>query len=141
MGELEPRFEFLGPFKEEERAKYTLDIYSLTRKNYSRLPGNEYFFHWTLDTGGWNYFFINGRMKLFSNVADAMKGKPVRLGGQCKWKISSGTKDGKAMVSAGLKDGNGSTLRIVRRGREMPSPRLTLIQNGKVRAEEKMKFG
>jgi hypothetical protein len=140
-GELEPRFEFTGPFKGKERAKYTLYIYSLTRKTYSRLPGNEYSFHWFLDVKEWHYFFINGRMALFSNVTDAMKGKPVHLGSQCKWEISPGTKDGRAMVSAGLKDGNGCTLRTVGGAGDRISPTLTLIQDGKVRTEEKMKFG
>jgi hypothetical protein len=140
-GELEPRFEFTGPFKGKERAKYTLYIYSLTRKTYSRLPGNEYSFHWFLDVKEWHYFFINGRMALFSNVTDAMKGKPVHLGSQCKWEISPGTKDGRAMVSAGLKDGNGCTLRTVGGAGDRISPTLILIQDGKVRTEEKMKFG
>jgi hypothetical protein len=140
-GELQPRFEFSGPFKGEERARYTLYLYSLTRKNYRRSPGNEYFFHWTLDTRGWNYFFINGKIKLFSNAADAMKSNPVRLGGQCKWLINSGMKDGKPVISAGLKDENGCTLRILRGAGDRKSPSLTLIHNGKVRAEEKMKFG
>jgi hypothetical protein len=142
-GKLEPlpRIEFEGPFKGEEKARYILDIYSLTRKNYRRGPGNDYSFHWTLDIGAWNYFFINGRMKLFSNAADAMKSNPVRLGGQCQWKISSGTKDGRAMVSAGLKDGNGCTLRILSGAGGRISPRLILIRDGKVRTEEKMKFG
>ena len=140
-GELEPRFEFIGPFKGEERAKYTLYIYSLTRKTYSRLPGNDYSFLWFMDINQWNYFFINGKMALFSNVTDAIKGKPVHLGSECKWEISSGTQAGKAVVSAGLKDGNGCTLRTVRRAGERISPTLTLIQDGKVRTEEKMKFG
>jgi len=140
-GELEPRFEFTGPFKAEERATYTLYIYSLTRKNYTKLPGNDYSFHWFLDTEGWNYFFINGKMKLFSNAADAMKSKPVRLGGQCQWKISSGIKNGKMAISAGLKDENGCTLRILSGAGDRKSPTLTLIQDGKVMAEEKMKFG
>ena len=140
-GEMQPRIEFEGPFKGEEKAKYTLDIYSLTRKNYSRRPGNDYYFHWYLDTGGWNYFFINGKMKLFSNAADAMKSKPVRLGGQCQWNISSGMKSGKPVISAGLKDGNGCTLRILSGAGDRKSPKLTLIRDGKVRAEENMKFG
>jgi hypothetical protein len=140
-GELEPRFEFTGPFKGEEKAKYTLYIYSLTRKIYSRLPGNAYPFHWFLNINQWNYFFINGRMALFSNVADAMKGKPVRLGGECKWQINTRTRDGRAMVSAGLKDGNGCTLRSIRRAGGRLSPTLTLIQDGKVITEKKMKFG
>ena len=140
-GQLEPRFEFIGPFKGKEKAKYTLYIYSLTRKTFSRLPGNDYYFHWFLDINQWNYFFINGKMALFSNIADAMKGKPVHLGSECKWEINPRTRDGRAMVSAGLKDGNGCTLRTIRRANERLSPTLTLIQDGKVRTEEKMKFG
>ena len=140
-GELEPRFEFKGPFKGEENAKYTLNIYSLAQKTRRSTQGNDYYFFWYLNIKEWNYFFINGKMTLFSNAADALKGKPVRLGGQCQWEISSGTKDGKAMVSAGLKDGNGSTLRSVGRASKSISPTLTLIQDGKVRTEEKMKFG
>ncbi len=140
-GELEPRFEFKGPFEIEGSAKYSLNIYSLAPRYRGSVKGNDYYFFWYLNTREWNYFFINGKMTLFSNVADALKGKPVRLGGQCQWEISSGTRDGKAMVSAGLKDRNGCTLRIVRRANERVSPTLTLIQDGKVRTEEKMKFG
>jgi hypothetical protein len=140
-GQLEPRFEFIGPFKGEQKAKYTLYIYSLTRKTYSRLPGNDYYFHWFLDINQWHYFFINGKMALFSNVADAMKGKPVHLGSECMWQINRGTQDGRAMVSAGVKDGNGCTLRSLRRAGERLSPTLTLIQDDKVIREEKMKFG
>lgn len=140
-GELEPRFEFKGPFEREVSAKYTLNIYSLTRKTYSSMPGNDYSFHWFLNINGWNYFFINGKMKLFSSAADALKGTPVHLGGECKWEISSRIRDSKSLVSAGLKDGNGCTLRLVRRASKRISPTLTLIQDGKVRTEEKMKFG
>ncbi len=140
-GELQPQFEFSGPFKGEERARYTLYIYSLNSKNYHRGPGDEHSFHWFLNTRGWNYIFINGKMALFSNAADAMKDKPVRLGGQCQWNISSGIKDGKPVISAGLKDRNGCTLRILTGAGDRKSPSLTLIRDGKVRAEEKMKFG
>jgi hypothetical protein len=90
---------------------------------------------------GWVYFFINGRMKLFSNAADALEGKPVRLGGPCRWEISSRSQAGKPMISAGLKDENGCTLRIVRRAGETVSPTLTLVQNGQAKANEQMKFG
>ena len=140
-GELNPRFEFQGPFKTGEKAKYTLYIYSINRKIRTHVPGNDYSFHWTLDTEDWNYFFINGRMKFFSNVADAMKSNPVRLGGQCQWNISSGIKNGQPVISAGLKDRNGCTLRILSGAGDRKSPRLTLIRDGKVRAEKKMKFG
>jgi hypothetical protein len=140
-GQFEPRFEFMGPFKGAENAKYTLDIYSLANKNRGNMPENGYFFFWFLDISDWNYFFINGRMTLFSSAADALKGTPVRLGGPCKWEINSQTRDGKQLVSAGLKDENGCTLRIVRKAGQTISPTLTVMQDGKVKAEEKMQFG
>jgi len=141
-GELERRFEFTGPFKTGQSAKYTLDIYALPfwgRPGVQRLDCS---FFWFLNVNQWNYFFINGKMTLFSSAADALRGTPVRLGGSCKWDISAQTRDGKPMISAGLKDDNGCTLRIIgRRGGGTISPTLTLIRDGKVKAEEKMKFG
>jgi hypothetical protein len=134
-----PRFDFSGPFKNKASAKYTLNILSLPRSSHSA-PG-DYPFFWTLDTDGWNYFFIFGKMRLSSNAADALAGPPVRLAGPCKWQISSKRKSGKAVVSAGLKDENGCTLRSVRNSRSTRSPRLSLIKDGKVKAEERMKFG
>jgi hypothetical protein len=141
-GQFEPRFEFMGPFKGAENVKYTLDIYSLASKNRSNMEGNDYYFFWFLDIKEWNYFFINGKITLFSNAAEALKGTPVRLGGPCNWEINShSTRDGKRMISAGLKDENGCTLRIVRKAGQMISPTLTMIQDGQVKMEEKMKFG
>jgi hypothetical protein len=141
-GQFEPRFEFMGPLKGDETAKYTLDIYSLASKNRSNMQGNDYYFFWFLDINEWNYFFINGKITLFSNATGALKGTPVRLGGPCKWEINShSTRDGKWMISAGLKDENGCTLRIVRQAGQTISPTLTMIQDGQVKMEEKMKFG
>jgi hypothetical protein len=139
-GELEPRFEFTGPLKGEQ-VKYKLYIYSIAQKNRRIVPGNSYHFHWFLDTNQWSYFFINGRMTLFSSAAEALKGKPVRLTGQCQWEINTRTRSGKPTVSAGLKDENGCTLRIVRRAGKTVSPKLSLIQDGKIKAEEDMRFG
>ena len=94
-----------------------------------------------MDAGGWNYFFINGKMRLFSSAEEALKSTPVLLGGQCQWQISSQIKNGKPVISAGLKDTNGCTLRILSGAGDRKSPKLSLIQDGKVRAEENMKFG
>jgi hypothetical protein len=105
------------------------------------VQGNDYYFFWFLDVNQWNYFFINGKISLFSNAADALRGTPVRLGGPCRWEISSRSQDGKPMISAGLKDTNGCTMRIVRRGGQTISPTLTLVQNGQIKGQEKMKFG
>ncbi len=138
-GQTNPTFNFSGPFKSGASADYALNIYSLARKN--QPPPDDYSFFWTLDTDGWNYFFINGKMRLSSSAADALTGPPVRLAGHCKWNISASRRSGKSMVSAGLKDGNGCTLRIVTRPGGKPSPRLSLIKNGKIELEKDMEFG
>ncbi|MHC4203310.1 MAG: hypothetical protein ACYSTT_01555 [Planctomycetota bacterium] len=140
-GELEPKFEFWGPFEGQEKVKYAINIYSLVPRYSESVKGNEYYFFSYLDINEWNYFFINGKINLYPSVDEALKGTPVVLGGDCKWEISSRTQDGKSLISAGLKDINGCTLRSVRRNDEMVSPALSLLKDGKVEAEEKMKFG
>ena len=137
----DPRFDFKGPFREKETATYTLNIYALRSNPPAANPQNKYYFFWYLRTENWNYMFINGQMNLYSKAADALKGTPVRLGGTCKWEISSGVRQRDALVSAGLKDENGCTLRIVNGATGNPTPQLTLIKNGKTVAREKMSFG
>ncbi|MDP2895803.1 MAG: hypothetical protein Q8Q12_04500 [bacterium] len=137
----EPRFDFKGPLREKETAEYTLNIYALRNTTPVTNPQDKYYFFWYLRTEQWNYFFINGQMSLYSKAADALKGAPVRLGGTCKWEITGGIREKDALVSAGLKDENGCTLRIVNGETENPSPELTLIKNGKTLAQEKMSFG
>lgn len=134
-----PRFDFSGPFENTTSANYTLQIRSLARSSHSA-PG-DYRFFWTLDTDGWNYFFIYGKMRLSATAAEALAGPPIRLAGPCKWLINSGRKSGKAVVSAGLKDENGCTLRILRGVGVSPVPRLSLVKDGKVELDENMKFG
>ena len=138
-GQTNPTFKFIGPLKDRASATYSLNIYSL-RQGISTDFRDHHFF-WTLDTDEWNYFFINGKVRLSSSAADALTGTPVRLAGPCKWEISARTRSGKPMVSAALKDENGCTLRNVRRRGKTLSPTLMLIQDGNVKAEKKMKFG
>ncbi|MFC1634892.1 hypothetical protein ACFL5Z_08620 [Planctomycetota bacterium] len=138
-GQTDPTFNFIGPLKDRASATYKLNIYSL-RQGIS-MDFRDHHFFWTLDTDEWNYFFINGKVRLSSSAADALTGIPVRLAGPCKWEISAQTRDGNPMVSAALKDENGCTLRVVRRAGKIISPTLTLIQDGQVKAEEKMQFG
>jgi len=140
-GELEPRFEFDGPIEGEEKARYALNIYSLAPRYRENMQKDEYYFFWYLNVKDWNYFFINGKINMFSSAADALKGTPVLLGGECKWEIKSRIQNNKSLVSAGLKDRNGCTLRIVSQAGKTVSPTLKLIKNGKVETEEKMKFG
>jgi len=138
-GRVDPRFTFTGPFKDKTGTQYSLNLYTLGRG--TPVSAGDHSFFWTLDTDGWNYFFINGKARLSSSAADALAGPPVRLAGPCKWQIESKRQSGKAVVSAGLKDENGCTLRSVRQARGRPSPKLTLVKGGKVELEEDMKFG
>jgi hypothetical protein len=136
----DPRFDFKGPLNPKNTADYTLNIYSLRSGNPATPKGKVYFF-WYLKTEGWNYFVINGQMTLYPKAGDALKGEPVRLGGPCKWDISSRVQNNVVLVSAGLKDENGSTLRTLSGPDGARSPQLTLLQDGKTVKEEKLRFG
>jgi len=140
-GQLDPRFDFTGPFKNGETAKYTLNIYELTRKNRADTGAGDYYYFWYLNTDQWHYFFINGKMRLSASMTEAQEAAPVQLGGPCKWEITSTRRDGKALVSAGLKDENGCTLRVLSQSGKDLAPRLSLIKDGKVAAEQAMEFG
>jgi len=140
-GELEPKFEFEGPFEGQDKAKYTINIYSLASRNSSSVKDDEYYFFSDLTVGEWHYSFINGKIKLFSSLEGALKGTPVLLGGECRWQIGSRIRGSKSLVSAELKDKNGCTVIVVTQNGQMLSPSLTLLKDGKVEAEEKMKFG
>lgn len=140
-GELEPKFEFWGPFDGRDKAKYAINIYTLTPKFIESAKENEYYFFSYLDFKEWHYFFINGKIKLFPSLEEALKGTSVLLGGECRWQLSSRVQDGKPLISAGLKDRNGCTLRAVTQGGQMLLPSLTLLKDGKAKVEEKMKFG
>jgi hypothetical protein len=138
-GQINPTFNFIGPLKDKASVKYSLNIYTLNQKTHADTE-DKYFF-WTLDTDEWNYLFIGAKMKLSSSAADALTGPPVRLASQCHWEINSRIRNGKPTISAGLKDENGCTLRIVRKAGKTISPKLTLIQDGKTKEEKDMTFG
>jgi hypothetical protein len=145
---LDPQFSFRGQLGENGNAGYTLDIFSLGSS--LRLPANNNgrsvqgivcTFDWTLNVNEWNYYLINGRMRLFSTAADALKSEPVRLGGGCKFAISSYVEKGKLMIAAGVKDDNGCNLRTLQCSKKALSPLLILSQNGNVVLRQKMEFG
>ena len=75
------------------------------------------------------------------DASDALKSKPVVLAGKCKWEIGSRTEKGKVIVSAGLKDQNGCTLRILSGPQGNLTPMLTLLKEGQKAFEQKMEFG
>ena len=135
-------FDFKGPFDQNENAKYSLEIYTLSKKyRKSPIEKNQYFM-WHLKVKQWSYFFINGQLELSSSAAEALKNKPVMLGGKCKWDINTRPKNNDTIISVGLKDENGCTLRTLQgRIQKELSPVLTLVKDNKVIKKKKMTFG
>jgi hypothetical protein len=145
-------FEITGPFAENKTAEYTLYLFPLPAPkrpdaraetavgiDAGSAPTTQAW--WDLKADGWNYMFINGQMGLYTSAAEALKGKPVVLGGKCAWEIASRTQQGKQYVSAALKDENGCTLRILSGPHRNPTPQLTLLKDGEKVFEQKMEFG
>ena len=139
-GRLHPEFGFNGPFGEKGRAKYTLIVHTLTRKGSGGEPQTGSDVAWGLVADGWNCSFFGGTMKLFSSVADAARGTPVRLGGEYKWEIGLRNQDGEVSVTATLKDDNGCTLATVFGPNGNRYPTLTLIKDARVAEEGRMNY-
>lgn len=140
-GEVEARFSFKGPLGEDTVAEYEIHIYRLAQQLQRAKGENKCHFFWRMKSEGWSYFFINGRMRFYSSAADALKREALYLAGNCKWDISSRTQGNAVIVSAGLKDANGCTLRILSGPTGQLAPKLSLLRDGEVVQEEKMTFG
>jgi hypothetical protein len=140
-GEFEPRIEFEGPFDGAKRARYALDFYELGRPAAKAAGRDRMYFFWNMKVDGWDYFFINGTMRLYSSAAAALDGAPVCLAGECSWKIASAHRDGQVVISAALQDGNGCNLRSVNGPAKEAQPKLTLTGGGREVQAQKMEFG
>jgi len=135
-------FDFKGPFDQNENAKYSLEIYTLRGKHSKSPIEKKQYFTWHLKVKQWSYYFINGQMELSSTATEALKNKPVILGGKCKWDITTRPKNNDTIISVGLKDENGCTLRTLQgRIQKELSPVLTLVKDNKVVKKKKMTFG
>jgi hypothetical protein len=122
-----------------ETGQYTADLYSL--RNGRKPADQQCYFFWYLRIKDWNYFFINGKMPLYTSMTAAVLGIPVYLGGKCTWNVTTKPRGKMTVVSAGLKDPNGSTLRMVTGPGGNLSPRLRLSRDGGTVSSTKMEFG
>jgi hypothetical protein len=141
-------FEIAGPLGEKESGVYTVYLLMMHPSPPSP-PGTKgasaavqsASLWWSLKAGGWNYMFINGVAEFYSTASEAVKGKPILLAGGCKWEVASRTENERIVVSAGLKDENGCTLRILSGPHGNPVPALTLTKDDQKIFEQKMAFG
>jgi hypothetical protein len=135
------RIEFKGPLTQTENADYVIDLHSLYKRTSQTAKPGSHDFYWYLNKEGWTYFFINGKIPVYENAAEALKGRPVYLGGKGIWDIKAKTGILRKRFSVAFKDQNGSTLRSVRGTIGDISPYLKIIKKGKVVKTTKMEFG
>ena len=140
-GAVRPSFEVKGPDSTGGRTAYDLEIYSLAgpRKAEPLKGGCPFFLRFKIES--WSYFFINGTVSFYPTAAEALRGTPLRLGGPCSWEIASSAAGDQPSVTAGLKDENGSTLRVVSQAEKPVVPELRLLRDGREVLKQKMEFG
>lgn len=90
------------------------------------------YLYWTLNRGGTYLFFINGQVEMHGAAEAAAAGKALRLGPPFHFETRSTTRGPDALVNVGLKDANGSTLRIARTAENTESQiHLTFAAEGR----------
>ncbi len=86
---------------------------------------------WTVTRGEEFYaWFINGRVKFHTDPEAAAAAEPIRMGPPFTFKIGTRTEGRQGLVSVGLMDMNGCTLRLARQDGQVVSPTLKLFQDG-----------
>jgi hypothetical protein len=115
-----------------EDADWVLDIYSLrfSREAPSALRSQIYA-HWSATKGGLHAWFINVPLCFDGKEEGATPGRPFRLGPPLEWKIAANTRGPSSLLSVGLKDANGGTLRLARREGAEIRPDVRLLDGEK----------
>jgi hypothetical protein len=137
----EPKFSFVGPLDEKEKAEYTLDLDALANEKGAPAAGRVCDFRWSVKAAEWNYSFIFAKLRLCGSAADALRDKPTVLGGKWAWEIESRSERGKVFVSAALNDESGNRLSDLTGTSGRISPMLTLFKDRQKVFEQKMEFG
>ncbi len=96
---------------------------------------------WTVTKGDFYAYFINGQVLFHTTPEAAAAAKPIRLGPPFHFETSTKTRGREGLVSVGLKDGNGGTLRLARIGKGQVRPKIKLTQDGAQRFEAWATYG
>lgn len=117
---------------EREGAKWVLDLYSLGRVRAAPKDGKLVTYaHWSVTNDDLHAWFINGRVTLYADAKTASEAKTIRLGPPFKFDTGTSMQGPNAMVRVGLKDGNGFTMRLARKGQEQAKIRVQLTAGEK----------
>jgi hypothetical protein len=96
---------------------------------------------WKVTMGDAYAWFINGHGLVYRTAEAARKGKAIRLGPPFRFDVKASTRGPDALVTVGLKDANGCTLRMLRAGKATRSPAFVLANDGGQVFEEDLSFG
>ncbi|MCU0726638.1 MAG: hypothetical protein MUE73_12765 [Planctomycetes bacterium] len=115
------------PIRHED-ADWVLDLYGLrfSRQAPSDL-GPQTYAHWSVTKGGFYAWFINVPLTFDGTAEGAKPGRAFRMAPPLEWKIGASTRGPSSLVNVGLKDGNGGTLRLVRKDGVEVRPEVALF--------------
>ena len=85
--------------------------------------------------------FINGQVMLHPTAAAAARGKAIRMGPPFKFQAKAGTRGTEALLSIGVLDENGCTLRIASSGRKEAKIRIRLSMDGETKLATTAEYG
>jgi hypothetical protein len=112
---------------DHEGARWEIDFYGLGVRKPAPGKASLVYIRWSVTKGKELYaWFINGRVTLHPTAEAAREAKAIRLGPPFRFEVSTGQRGKDALVNIGLKDGNGSTLRLARVGGQVVKPTLEL---------------
>jgi hypothetical protein len=100
------------------------------------------YIRWTVTRGEEFYaWFINGQVSFYTELTAAAAADPIRLGPPFEFQTGTRTRGREGLITVGLKDSNGCTLRLARRDKAIVSPALTLSQDGNEVLQTQASYG
>ncbi|MBD3161785.1 MAG: hypothetical protein GF328_06735 [Candidatus Latescibacteria bacterium] len=127
---------------EHDGATFTFEPYSVA---YRRPPvadgAASIHIRWAVTKGDRYCWFINGNVVLHTDPDAARKARPIRLGPPFRFEVSATTRGPEALVRAGLKDSQNSTLRLTREGGKEVRMEVRLERNGEVCLDVPARYG
>jgi hypothetical protein len=112
--------------------EWVLDLYSY---KFARSPasarGAQTYAHWSVTKGDFYAWFINVPLAVHPTLEAARAAKPFRLGPPLTFATGASLRGRSALVNVGLKDANGGTLRLARRGNVEVRPEVKLVAGDK----------
>ncbi len=109
--------------------EWVLDLYSFKfARTYE--PGDRTYAHWSVTKDDFHAWFINVPLATHPTLEAAREAKPFRLGPPLTFVTGSSLRGRNALVNVSLKDANGGTLRLARRGKVEVRPEVALVADG-----------